>query len=298
MLLLLGFVVGAQQTLLRGLAVGVLDEDGEQLQRVALRSRRTAGPLVHRVELRPRPSTVRPGFDGPAFQLPLDGGGIEEHGATFAHALLPLGTPLAEHAHRVHPVHGKSESPEQPRGCHLGIHFPIFTPELHLHLVVRRDDAGELRGVAAHQFVAMRATNGFVGRKRSVPLRTCSHVHRSDVGRLPYLGSMYRLEASRFREMELGFLRAQAAPRRARGQQAGGYHSRHGRCSQHHDRELSKNPATDQVSEARLTVHTTAGVFTVVEVAGLRATSVVTSARRCRRRAARLPPMRGPPVER
>jgi hypothetical protein len=150
--------------LLGGLAFGVLYENGEQLQRVALRTRRTAGGYVHLVELRPCPSTVESGFDGPALQLPLDGGGIEEHRAVFAHAFLTLRTPLAQHPHRVHPVHGKSESPEQPSGCHFGIDLPIFTPELHLHLVVRRDDTRELRGVAAHHFVAMRATDGFVGR--------------------------------------------------------------------------------------------------------------------------------------
>ena len=108
----------AEQALIRGLAVGVLDERRQQLQRIALRARagRRFGADV--LQLGPFPAGVRLGLHGPPRQLPLDGRGVEHHHLSghlrAVHGV--LGTAMAADAHGIHPVGREAQGPEQARG--------------------------------------------------------------------------------------------------------------------------------------------------------------------------------------
>src|SRR5262249_46647615 len=62
----------ADEALLFRLAVGVLNEDGEQLQRVTLGARRSSQCGVHEIELGPGPTRDVPGFDVLAVKFPVN----------------------------------------------------------------------------------------------------------------------------------------------------------------------------------------------------------------------------------
>ena len=69
----------AEQPLLIGLVVGMLQEHGDELQRVALLPRRAARLGIHQIELRPRPTGLRVRPHVASRHLPLDRRELEPH---------------------------------------------------------------------------------------------------------------------------------------------------------------------------------------------------------------------------
>src|SRR5438552_1820980 len=113
-----------EKPLIAGLAVAVLQEDGEQLQGVALGRRRPARALVDAVQLRPRPALHAGESDLLPLQLALDA-----REAELAHVHLPLAAPVpgldravvAGHLYRIVALRAEADRPEQPARRHLGV---------------------------------------------------------------------------------------------------------------------------------------------------------------------------------
>ena len=106
--LVLNHAVGqAEEALVVGLAVAVLQEDGQELEGVALGAGGSAHALVHPVQLRPRPALLARDGDLLPGELALDARDLE-----LRHVHLPLTAPepgldravAAGHLHRVHPL--------------------------------------------------------------------------------------------------------------------------------------------------------------------------------------------------
>ena len=108
----------ANQPLLLRLAVGVLYERGEQLQRVALRAGRTARGRFHLVELGPCPTFDLTRLDIGPRHLPLDRRDI----------FIPKNgrrAPLAGDVNRIHVFGAETERPEQAGGRDLRVHLAV-----------------------------------------------------------------------------------------------------------------------------------------------------------------------------
>src|SRR5262249_29043481 len=98
--------------LLDGFVVGVLYEDSEQLQRVALIPRRPALRVVNEVELAPAPA-VLVAVHFMSGHFPLDRRDVELHGLVRRLALVPriVRAPMTDDAHRIRCVCAESERP-------------------------------------------------------------------------------------------------------------------------------------------------------------------------------------------
>src|SRR5688572_9159127 len=152
-------VLEALDALLLGFTVGVLEEDSQELQRVAVGRRRATACLLHVVELGPWPGAVR--FELLARHLALDRRRVEQRAAVAPQdAGEVFRTAAADDTHRVHAICAKTEGPEQAGCRHLGVHLCVAAAELDLQVVARRG-ARELRRTAGEVLVHVIARHGF-----------------------------------------------------------------------------------------------------------------------------------------
>src|SRR5438045_1575487 len=117
----------ANQPLLLGFTVRVLDHDGEQLKGVALRQRGAPSLLADQIELWPRPALIGTRLDRPAAHRAFDGRGAKGHLATGSgRILVRIGrTSVANHGDGIPAVGGKAERPQQPGSCDYAIDFSV-----------------------------------------------------------------------------------------------------------------------------------------------------------------------------
>src|SRR4029450_470194 len=181
-------LVEAEQTLLFGLGVGVLDEDGQGSEGIAFGAGPPAGLLVDQVQLFPRPAFIRPvRFAG---HLALDGGRIEHafFGAS-NHAVEARRAVAAHDTHRMPVTRREAERPQQPGREHFGIPLAVVAAELHFQLIVLVGLARELRRLAAEFVVYVRAADRVARLERLRRVGSGLWVHGRKLGSLPDLGA-------------------------------------------------------------------------------------------------------------
>src|SRR5439155_13969206 len=178
----------ADEPLIAGLAVAVLQEHGEQLQGVALRPWRAPHAFVDPVQLRPRPSLELGQRDLLSLQLALDARDPE---LALGHLALAAPEPgldrtvAARHLDRIVALRAEADGPEQPARRHLGVDLAAVV--LDLHDVPAAEVAQELRRVARQFLVRghVVASHLLVRLEAPLPLRSPEQVHGGDPGRLP-----------------------------------------------------------------------------------------------------------------
>ena len=246
-------LVQAQQLLLIGLVVAVLQEDGDELQRVAVRDRRAAGALVDQIELVPRP----PGADArrfhlPAFHLAFDRRVVESRLAGGRRLRIgqrdPARTSAADHVHRIQEVGAEAERPQQACRRDAGEDLVVVAPVAHLHVILTVDRAAEFRRGAGKRFLGVVARDRRVRREPALATRPRLQVERADVRRLPELGVLDRGEAFGCGDGMAVVARAEAHAPAAEGED-GGDRDRGDRRSHHERRGARTGPR-------RVTPHT------------------------------------------
>ena len=177
--------IETEQFLLFLLVVRVLEEHGEELERVALSDGRAAGALVHSIELRPRPPRIhaRPDELVPG-HLALDRGEIKDdlswRSVAFGRKL--RGTASTHDAYRIQSIGPEPQRPQQSCRRDAGVDFAVRASEPDFHLVVRRNRAGELRRAAAEPLPHVVAGDGFAGREPACAIWTGLDVLRRHIG--------------------------------------------------------------------------------------------------------------------
>ncbi|MSO34917.1 MAG: hypothetical protein EXQ54_00600 [Acidobacteria bacterium] len=183
----------------------MLDEHGDQLQRVDLRARSAAAALADLVELGPRPAFVILHLDRLAGHLALDDRRIEDArrqvGRTAALPVDAAGrkrvfrTVAARHARGRHHIRLEAECPQQAAGCHLGVHLAVLLAVLDLDLVGFCERAPELRRQAGERLLgidkrACRLRANAVGRAQRWAL---NQIQRGGIDRLPDARPLHHL---------------------------------------------------------------------------------------------------------
>ena len=135
------------QVLLLRLAVGVLNEHSQQLQRVDVRTGRTARAGIHLVQLRPRPAFKARHFNGVTRGEGARPRPDRTRGRPTSRWLpqVPIrlaggkrisGTVLATDAGRIHAIHLEAQRPEQSTRRDLRVDLAVLLSVLHFHDVV------------------------------------------------------------------------------------------------------------------------------------------------------------------
>src|SRR6185436_10160442 len=195
----------AVEPLLHGLVVRVLDEDGEELQRVAVRLGRAAMFGVGQIELGPAPAF------GLAVQLmsgrlALDRRDLEE---MVARALLPLHPRIvraaaAEDLDGIGHFRAEAEGPQQPAREDTAFDLAVVGAVAHLHFVAVVQLAMKLPGAAVGLGFDEVTLDVLIRCERALDGRAHPEVELSGVGWRPNLCGPEKFDARILRQRTVG----------------------------------------------------------------------------------------------
>ena len=174
------FLVEADKALLFRLAVGVLEEDGEQFQGIPVRERSASLVFLDQIEFGPRPRFGRPS-NLARRHLSLDHGRVDDALAgTDVLSTYGIRAPTANNPDGIHDVGAEAQRPQQARGGDLAVDFAIVLPKLDLDFLSGGEDARKLGGCPFETSLNEVACDGVARSRRTKRSRSALQILGAD----------------------------------------------------------------------------------------------------------------------